>query len=344
MQYPVSQNILSAEAILSLRDRVLGGGSPTREEALRLISLETADGARLEVLFNSAGEIARAFAPPEAALCALINAKRGACSEDCRFCAQSAHYGTGIPAQALVETEDLLERAREVERSGVRNFCLVTAGRSLDAGTFERILEHFRTLGQRTRLRLDASLGLLNQTQALRLAEAGVTTVNHNLETSERFFPEICTTHSYEDRVRTVRHVKKAGMRVCSGVLLGLGETREDRVDAAFALKELEADVIPINLLDPRPGTPLEGAPRIYPLEAVKTIAVYRFILPRAAIKLCGGREVNLGDEWQPLALRAGATGMIVGGYLTTGGNPMEKDFKMLKEAGYEVPQMIPRP
>lgn len=326
--------------ISEIKNHVLSGREITRVEALRLISIPICDKDAINELIEAAHEITEKCAPRRAELCSLINAKSGACSENCKFCGQSVHHNTDIPVYPFVGEETILKRAQEIEKMGAGHYCLVTAQKELKGEVLEKIIRAFSRLRQETNLRLDASIGILDDERARRLKEAGVSMVNHNLESSERYFAKICSTHSYEDRKQTIRAIKNNGMEVCAGGIIGMGETGEDRIDMAFSLKEFDVDVIPVNILNPLPGTPLENVEKIHPLEAIKTVAVFRFIFPTKIIKLAGGREVNLGDEWQPLALRAGANGLIIGGYLTTGGNSPEKDIQMLREAGYEVPAL----
>jgi len=329
------------ETIHHLKKRVLQGGGISKEEALSLISIPIENREVIDSLIEAAHEITEKCASQTAELCSLINAKSGACEEDCKFCGQSSHYNTDVETYPLLNEEKILSRAKEVEEMGAGKYCLVTAFRELKESTFQKVLNTFKTLKEKTNLGLDASIGLLTDEKARRLREAGVTMVNHNLETSESNFPNVCTTHQYEDRKNTVRWVKKHGMQACSGGIIGMGETLQDRIDLIFTLKELDVDIIPINILNPRPGTPLEGQETIEPLEAIKVIAVYRFVVPSKTLKLSGGREVNLGEEWQPLALRAGANGLIIGGYLTTGGNTPARDIQMLEQAGYKIPENV---
>jgi len=329
------------ETIQSLKERVLKGGSLSKAEALSLISISIEEQETLHHLIEAAHEITEKRASQTAELCSLINAKSGACEEDCKFCGQSSFYNTGVQTYPLVEEETVLKRAKEVEAMGAQKYCLVTAQRELKDKTFDKILSTFKALREKTNLGIDASIGLLTDEKVRRLKEAGVTMVNHNLETSERHFSHICSTHDYNERKNTVRFVKKHGLQACSGGIIGMGETLEDRVDLAFTLKELDVDIVPLNIMNPRPGTPLENIEKIHPMAVIKTIAVFRFLLPEKVIKLSGGREVNLGDEWQPLALRAGANGMIIGGYLTTEGGESAKDLKMLERAGYQIPEKV---
>ncbi len=329
---------VTKDNIQALKNQVLRGIGITRQDAARLLSIPEDDIAMIEALIDAASVVTRELAPRKASLCSLLNTKSGACSENCKFCSQSVHFNSEVETYPFASEETILKRAKEIESIGSDKYCLVTAGDKLSDEDFGKAIKAFKKLKSITHLGLDASIGFLTEERARRLREAGVGTVNHNLETGEKYYSKICTTHSYEDRKNTIRAVKKSGTAICSGGIIGMGETLEDRIDLAFTLKELDVDIVPINILDPRPGTPLEDVEKIEPIDVIKTVAVFRFILPEKAIKLAGGREVNLGDVWQPMAFRAGANGIIIGGYLTTGGNKPEKDLEMLEEAGYEIP------
>ena len=264
-------------------------------------------------------------------LCTIYNARSGRCSEDCRFCAQSAHYATGVREYPLVGSDLLLEAARQAREIGSDHFCIVASGRALSGEEFDEVLHTAATIRRDTGLELCGSLGCLTHEQLLQLREAGVSRYQHNLETSRRFFPQIVSTHSFDDRVRTIRDAKALGFSVCSGGILGLGETREDRISMALELKALNVDVVPINALMPIPGTPLEEREPISPIEVLKTVAIFRLLLPRQVIKLAGGRESVL-KEFQAMAFMSGANGMIIGGYLTQRGRPVAEDQRMIKE------------
>ncbi len=315
-------------------EKVLGGGEATAEEALFLLEIE---GPDIYHLLAYANAIREKFCGPGMELCSLINARSGNCPEDCAFCAQSAHYSTGVATYPLLEAEAVLEKARAMERAGAHRFDLVTSGygfRETDP-EFLRLLDLIRLLRRETRLKLCACLGHLTPGAARALKEAGVSRYNHNLETAPSFFPRICTTHTVEERIATIRAVKAAGMEVCSGGIIGLGETREQRVELAFTLKKLEVDAVPLNVLHPRPGTPLAERPPLPPLEILKTFAMFRFVLPRKNIRYAGGRELNLGPL-QPLGLLSGLNGMLIGGYLTTPGQEIEKDLAMVDALGFK--------
>lgn len=321
--------------ILELKNRVLQGGEISFEEALGLLEVEEKEA--LDFLLESAREITHHFNSTRPGLCTLINAKSYLCGEDCGFCAQSVRFDTAADRYGLMHPEEVVEAAKRAEAHGAQNFCIVTSGAAPGEDEFEKILEILKRLSGETRLNLDASLGFITEEQARRLKEAGLRRFNHNLQSSREFYPRIVSTHTYETRLETIRALLEGGLELCSGGILGMGESREDRVKLAFELKPHAPHCIPINVLNPRPGTPLENQPRPDPEEILKTIAVFRFIHPRANIKLAGGREVNLTSGEQERALRGGANGLIIGGYLTTSGNPVQEDLKMLKAAGFEI-------
>ncbi|OGX03856.1 MAG: biotin synthase BioB [Omnitrophica bacterium RIFCSPLOWO2_12_FULL_50_11] len=327
--------VLTAHLIGTLKDRVIAGGAIEYEEALALIEIE--DVHLADELLKAAHEITLAFHANRAGLCSLINAKSYLCGEDCGFCSQSVRYETSAARYELLEPEIIIGAAKKAEQQGAQNFCIVTSGGSLSDDEFERIEAIVKQLGEETDLGIDASLGFLTPERVRRLKEAGLRRFNSNLQTSREFYPTIVSTHSYDTRIETLEHLRDGGVEVCSGGILGMGETREDRVKMAFELKRFAPECLPVNILNPRPGTPLEHAPKLEPFEILKTIAVYRFILPRSNIKLAGGREVNLTKEEQEKALKGGANGLILGGYLTTAGNPVTQDLNMLRRIGYEV-------
>ena len=309
------------------------GGKITFDEALRLVAVE--DSETLDLLLDAAREITAKYCPHKPDLCSLVNAKSYLCSEDCGFCSQSSHYKTGVKRYPLMKPEEVLEKARACEAHGVQSFCVVTSGETLNEAEFEQVLATFRLLSEKTGLRLDGSLGNLTAEQIRKLREAGMRRFNHNLQCSREYYPEIVSTHTYDERMETLKFLDENDVEVCSGGIFGMGETREDRIKLAFELKPFDLHCLPINILNPRPGTPLEGRKPIDPSEVVKTVAIYRFIHPKANIKLAGGRELNLGVYFQEKALRGGANGFVVGGYLTTAGNPLKEDLAMLEHAGF---------
>jgi biotin synthase len=315
--------------------RLLGGEEISRPEAQWLFELEnTAD---IFDLMAGANRIRQHFKGNKIHLCSIVNAKAGACSENCSFCAQSSFYQTGSPRYGFIEPEPVAEAAEEAQRNGVTAVGLVAAWRGLNEGPMlEEVCERIRQLAAGGKTRPDASLGIIkSQRVADRLKEAGLECYGHNLESSKRFFPSHCTTHTYEDRLETIAHLKKAGLKICSGGIIGMGETRQDRCDLAFALREVGANVVPINILNPIQGTPFADNPPLPPLEILKTIACFRFILPRQEIMIAGGRTVNLRDM-QSMIFTAGASALMVGNYLTTLNQPVEKDLQMLKDLGLD--------
>ncbi|MDA9101295.1 biotin synthase BioB [Omnitrophica bacterium] len=320
--------------IRQLKERVLEGGEISFQEALTLAQITEPSG--IQDLCRAAHEITRKFHSEEPSLCSLVNAKSNLCSEDCAFCSQSVRHDTRINQYPLMKPEEVLTAAKRFEEKGVKSFCVVTSGGELTDNEFESVLEMFRMLREQTQLNLDGSLGFLTAQRAVRLKEAGVRRINNNLQTSREFYPEIVSTHTYDKRKETLDVLRDQAVEICSGGIWGMGESAEDRIRLAFELKPYQPQCLPVNLLNPRPGTPLENAEKCDPMEFIKMIAVYRFIHPHAGIKLAGGRELNLGDDYQRMALQGGANGMIIGGYLTTAGNPAQKDFELLRQAGYQ--------
>ena len=319
--------------IADLTARVVDGGEISREEALQVFNLESS--ADIYDLLAGANRIREHFKGDKIHLCSIVNAKAGACSENCSFCAQSSFHQTGSPRYGFVDPEPVLEAADEAQRNGVVALGLVAAWRGLNEGPMlDEVCDRIRELSQSGKTQADAALGIIkSQRVADRLKEAGLACYNHNLESSRRFFPQHCTTHTYEDRVETIGYLKNAGIKICSGGIIGMGETREDRCDLAFALREIGAAVVPINFLNPVPGTPLASIPPLPPMEILKTIACFRFILPRQEIKIAGGRALNLRDL-QCMVFMAGASALMVGNYLTTLNQPVEKDLQILKDLG----------
>jgi biotin synthase len=321
--------------IAALGGRVIGGGEISRDEAQFLFELE--QSADIFDLLQWANRIREHFKGNKIHLCSIVNVKAGGCSENCRFCSQSAAYQTDSPRYGLVESEPVLQAAVEAKANGVTALGLVAAWRGLDEGpVLDQICERLEQLKRAGQTRPDASLGIIkNPAVAQRLKESGLECYNHNLESSKRFFPEVCSTHSYEERVQTIQYLKQAGIKICSGGILGMGETRQDRCELAFSLKELGAHIVPINILNPIPGTPFGDRPSLAPLEILKSIACFRFILPRQEIMIAGGRTVNL-REMQSMVFLAGASALMVGNYLTTLNQPVEKDLQMLRDLGLD--------
>jgi biotin synthase len=321
------------KTIRRIGDKVLGGGSVTLKEILPLLEVE---GPDIIELAAAANRVRVEFNGSHMDLCSLLNAKSGRCPEDCAFCAQSAHYKTEAPTYPLMDIDQMVKEAKKAQTSKTGRFCLISSGRQLSDKEFETVLDALGQIRQETDVALDCSFGTLTPERAEALRKVGVTRYNHNLETAESHFSKICTTHSFRDRVQTIEVLKEQGFSICCGGIIGLGESPRQRLELAFSLKELGIDCIPVNILNPRPGTPLENSEPIPPMEIIKTIALFRFVLPKGTIKIAGGREVNLRDL-QSVALLAGANGLIVGNYLTTPGRNTEDDLAMIRDLGYEV-------
>lgn len=322
------------EQISILKTQVLEGKEISFQDAEFLMSLS--QEKEIHSLRTAAHEITQRFQGKKPELCSLVNAKSYLCREDCAFCAQSAHHKTQTERYPLMAVEEVLTIAKQFEKEGIKDFCIVTSGAQLSEEEFEKVLEMCERLKKETTLQVDGSLGFLTRERAEKLKDKGMRRYNSNLQTSETYYPEIVSTHPYEERKKALNCLKETGIEICCGGILGLGENENDRLKLAFELKPYQPKCIPINLLNPRPGTPLEKQPRLNPKEILKTIAVFRFIHPKANIKLAGGREKNLSTEDQKKALCGGANGMILGGYLTTRGNPIQKDKDMLKTLGYQ--------
>ena len=325
----------SRETISALGERVMGGGHLTRDEALWLFNLESS--ADILDLLAWANRVREQFKGNKIHLCSIVNAKAGACSENCSFCAQSSFYQTGSPKYGFVDPGPVAEAADEANKNHVTAVGIVAAWKGLNEGPMlDEVCARVRELKAGGKTRPDVSLGIIkSQRVADRLKEAGVECYGHNLESSRRFFPQTCTTHTYDDRRGTIGCLKKAGIKICSGGIIGMGETREDRCDLAFELKAIGANVVPVNILNPIPGTPFEKNEPLPVMEILKTIACFRLILPRQEIMIAGGRTVNLRDA-QSMIFMAGASALMVGNYLTTLNQPVEKDLQMLKDLGLD--------
>jgi biotin synthase len=306
----------------------------TREEALALG--ESEDHAEIEALVERAWRARRERFGDATDLCSLVNAKSGGCAEDCGFCAQSRFAEAETPMHAMMEPEQILEHARAAEAAGAHRFCMVTQGQGLSTRDFEKVLEGVRLVAEHTNLKRCASVGHLSAARATALREAGIQRVHHNVETAESYYDEVSTTVRYEGRLRTIEAVREAGLETCVGGILNLGESREQRVEMAFQLAEIDPTSVPINLLNPRAGTKLGDRELMDPWEAVKWVAIFRLILPDALFRLCGGRVENLG-ALQPLAVKAGLNGVMMGNFLTTLGSSPADDRAMFTELGLNV-------
>lgn len=318
--------------IKTILDNVLAGKELGFEEAKSL--LKTARD-ELSYLMGAADTIRRRHCGDKMDLCFLVNAKSGLCPEDCKFCAQSSKYKTGCKVYPLLSIEEIVEAAKEAKRSGATNFCIVVSGRGPTRDEFTDIKNAIIKINKEVGIKVDCSLGALQLDMARELKNLGVDKYNHNLETSRNFYKNICTTHSYRKRWDMVSMLKDVGLSPCCGGIIGLGEAPDERIELMFSLKKLDIKCVPVNILNPRKGTPLENIEPLSPLEIIKTIAVFRLVLPDAIIKIAGGREHALRDL-QAMAFMAGANGMIIGGYLTTKGRSVELDLQMVRDLGFK--------
>lgn len=318
------------ENIVSVGKKVLQGGEITYEEA---VMLGKSEGSDIILLCSFANKIREKFNGNGVDLCSVINAKSGNCSENCAFCSQSAHHHTNLKSYSLLGEDKILEMAIEREKWGANHCDIATSGLGYtgEEEDFKTILRAFKSMKENTNLKLCACLGILSMEAMQQLAAVGVERYNHNLETARSFYSNIVSTHGYNERIDTIKHAKKAGMEVCSGMIIGMGESMEQRIEHTFLLKELKVDAVPINILNPIKGTRLENAKSLSPMEIIKSFAIVRFILPDKNIRYAGGREQNL-RSLQPLGFISGINGLLIGNYLTTVGQDINKDFEMLKD------------
>jgi biotin synthase len=313
-----------------LAEEIIHGRRLTREDDLT--AFEHAD---LEELAQGADAIREAFHKNHVDLCTIINGRAGRCSENCKFCAQSSHNHTGCEKHAMLDADSILKDCKEREAAGVHAYSIVTAGRTVEGADLDQLVDTYRKLRENCRIHLCASHGLLTYEAFLRLKDAGVERYHCNIETSRRNFPNICTTHTYEDKIREIQLAQKAGLTVCSGGIIGMGETWEDRLDMAVSLAELKVDSIPINALMPIKGTPLETQPLLTEDEIVRTVAMFRYINPEAYIRMAAGRSY-FKDGGRRL-FRSGVNATITGDMLTTVGNNTAQDMKMLSDMGFDL-------
>jgi biotin synthase len=304
------------------------------DQAMELAEISTRE--EITALVERAWEVRTQRFGDATDMCSLVNAKSGGCAEDCGFCAQSRYAEADTPMHAMMDPEQILEHAEAAEAAGAHRFCMVTQGQGLSKRDFEKILDGARLVAERTNLKRCVSIGHISPERATRLADAGVQRVHHNVETARSHYPEVSTTVRYEGRTRTIAAVKEAGLETCVGGILNLGETPRQRVEMAFELSEIDPTSVPINLLNPRPGTKFAERPLMDPWEVVKWVAIFRLILPDALFRLCGGRVENL-DDLQPLAVKAGLNGVMMGNFLTTLGAEPADDRAMFEDLGLNV-------
>ncbi len=319
--------------ISKCKEKVFAGQKINANEATQLINVSEQS---LGYLSEAANEITRKFNGNVVDVETLINAKKGTCPEDCSFCSQSAFYKTGIDTYHLLPPEIIVKNARNAKEGGVKSFCLVCAWRGPSEKDFNQICDIIKKINDEVGIEVNCSLGFINKQMALRLKELHVKRYNHNLEASRSFFSKICTTHTYQERLETNIIVKTSGLELCCGGIIGMGESRMQRLELGIDLAELNPEECPINILVPQKGTPLELQTRLSLSEILRTIAVFRFLMPKTILKIAGGREVHLANE-QEKALLGGANGIITGGYLTIGGNTPQEDMQMISKIGLEA-------
>ncbi len=301
----------------------------SRDDALYLMQI---DRDEIYDLFYWANKIRLRYFGHSVKTCSIVSARQGRCTEDCSFCSQSVRYHTGIEEFPLIDSDKILDVAKCAEQAGSGSLGIVTSGYSIDdSQDLAAICSAVEELVQNTHIHPHGSFGILTREMAESLVKSGLKRINHNLETSERFFPNLCSTHSFGERVNTLRIAKEVGLEICSGAIFGAGEAMEDRIDLAFTLKNLDVDVVPVNFLHPVSGTPLENNIQLTPFEALKIISVFRFVLPDKEIKIAGGREKNLRDL-QSWMFYAGANSTMIGNYLTTTGRKVENDLQMIRD------------
>jgi len=315
------------ESVGQIAEEIIGGRRIKRGDDLSFFL-----SAPLSELQASAGKIQKHFCGNHIDFCTIINGRSGRCGENCKYCAQAARHHTGIDEYGFLTKDEIFNNAKANQEAGVNRFSIVTSGRSLSGKEFELALEVYESMKQNLSIELCASHGILNREQFRRLRAAGVTSYHHNIETSKRFFPEICTSHTYDDRIKTIRLAQEEGFNVCSGGIIGMGETWEDRLDMAISLAELNIKSIPINALMPIKGTALEHLPQLAGDDILRTVAFFRFINPEANIRLAAGRK--LLPQNGRTAFLGGASASITGNMLTTSGTTIKEDMELIKELG----------
>lgn len=334
-------NVISCKNIMSImlefikecQEKVLSGIGVSSDDVEKLFDVSN---EYVKELAKAANQITREFNGNKVDVEQLNNIKKNACSEDCSFCGQSAFFDTAIETYQLPTAEEVVIKASKAKKEGAESYCLVAAWREPSPKDFDKVCNIIREINNKVGINVECSLGFLTAEQAKKLKELNVKRYNHNLETSKSKFSEICTTHTYDDRLKTLQIARDAGLELCTGGIIGLGETRKQRIELALELARLYPEEVTINILVPIPGTPLELQTKLENSEIVRMFSVIRFLLPESVIKISGGRETNLDDSGEEL-LQSGANGIITSGYLTMGGNESDKDFKMIKKMGLEA-------
>lgn len=316
-------------SIEKFKEKVLDGGMLDKEEIFKIQNED------LRQLMKCADEIRKKMCGNKFNLCTIINGKSGRCSEDCKYCAQSVHFRTYAKEYGLLDSDTVLKSAESNCSQGVHRFSIVTSGRKLTSKEVDEVADIYNSINDECSIELCASHGLLSYEELKKLKEAGVTRYHNNLETSRRYFPNICTTHTYDEKIATIKNAMKAGLKVCSGGIIGMGESMEDRIDMAFTLRELNVDSVPVNILNPIKGTPLENMEHISYDEILRTVVLFRFIMPKTQIRLAGGRA--LLDDKGKKVFKSGVNAAISGDLLTTSGIKTSDDIELVKSLGFEV-------
>ena len=316
--------------LIELKNKVLNGGDISFDEAKKIVNHENIDELR-----HAANEIREKFCGNVVDTCSIINARSGLCSENCKWCSQSRHFKTGIEEYDFVDEDELMQLAEYNDRRGVRRFSLVTSGRKVSKKDISRFCDNYKRLSSETNLYLCASMGLLDEDDLRMLKESGVKRYHCNLETASSYFGNLCSTHTPDDKKKTMRAARNMGMDICSGGIIGMGESMEQRLEFAFELKELDVDSVPVNILQPIKGTPLENMPLISDEDIMRTVAVFRFILPKVVLRYAGGRA-RLSKDIQSKILLGGMNGAMIGDLLTTIGNRIDEDYELFRSLGLD--------
>lgn len=314
------------QRLREIEKTVIDGKMASKEDLIFISKLEE---KYLKEILSISKTIKDKYIGKRISLCSIVSGNVGACSEDCKFCAQSSHYNTGIEKKDIPEFEEIKKLALECQKYSIKRFSIVSSGKKVNTKDLEKTISYYEKLYKETKLNLCASLGILSLEELKKLKNSGVQMYHHNIETSENYYKYICTTHKFKDRIDTIRNAKKVGLKVCSGGILGLGESFEDRIDFILKLREEKVDSIPINILDPIKGTPLENIKRLDPKEILKSILIFRIAYPNVELRLAGGRKYI--KEYQELGLEVAIDGILTGNYLTTVGNNIDEDLEMIK-------------